>query len=298
VFVEPPGPPELRFLNGIADASAVRLCLVPMVDGVDAPDGVGLLPMDKGLAYGASLPVDLATLKDGAVHPFVIGGDDAALVGQSCATLLAAPPGNVVVRPLPVVPAGALASLKSLLLVATGCLTGKGTNDPKSLCGASVSVSDGNASSVLVDLSRVLPQGLLSLQLVHASRGNDAVQLSTLSPTSGQLTRVASNVGYGGVAPRPPFRGPRDALFGLLPGDASLQLDASTTAPLATLSLPATLAESGVSLEEFADGFGFVFVLVGPRFLSTGAGGAGGAVPSPFANPPRLVVLRAPATAL
>jgi hypothetical protein len=296
VFVEPPGPSELLFVNGIVDVPSVRLCLVPVVAGVDAPGALKPLPNGAQLPYAGSFPIDLSPYANGAAHPVVVIGTDAAIGKHDCAALLDTkqPVPGVQLRSLPVFPEGTLTALRSFLLVATGCVSGDGVPDPSGLCGLGAAPPNGNAGAVLVEMSRVLPQGLFSAQFVHASRANEQLNLSTISKTTGQETRLATNVSFGGVAPRPPFRGPTETLFGLIPADATLSLTTSTSSPLATFNAGKTWARSGVPIGEVLDDRGFVFVLLGPRLAQGSVDGAGTAYP----NTPRLLVVRAPATAL
>jgi hypothetical protein len=296
VFVEPPGPAELLFVNGLVDVPSVRLCLVPVVDGIDAPGTSKPLPSGAQLPYAGSYPIDLAPFPNGAAHPVVVIGTEADIGKNDCAALLDAkkPVPGVQLRSLPVFPEGTLTALRSFLLVATGCVSGDGVADPSGLCGLGAAPPNGNTGAVLVEMSRVLPQGLFSAQFVHASRANEQLNLSTLSKTTNQETRVATNVSFGGVSPRPPFRGPVEPLFGIIPADATLALTTSTSSPLATFNAGKTWARSGVPIGEVTDDRGFVFVLLGPRLAQGSVDGAG----TPYANTPRLLVLRAPATAL
>lgn len=111
------------------------------------------------------------------------------------------------VRGLPAIPAGALSSGRSLVLIANGCLGGRGFSGLKAeqYCGAGYTETEPTVSANLVALSRALRFDRVGLQVVHGSLANLAVDFRS-GPTllsEGGWVSIASRVVQGQVAPRP-----------------------------------------------------------------------------------------------
>ncbi len=125
------------------------------------------------------MAVDIATaLPAGSdVTPWIIAGDLSTTAGMTCTQMLAlAQPGDggaapVLAAALGVIPQTVLASDKSLLLVATGCMGGAGHVDPEQTngCGSSYTPATPTTGAVLVGMSRLVSPGHVSLQAVNGS---------------------------------------------------------------------------------------------------------------------------------
>ncbi|RYE83195.1 MAG: hypothetical protein EOO75_19635 [Myxococcales bacterium] len=291
MVVEPDGPPEFRFLNGVTDVAAVQLCLVPW--GPGGALGVDSAPQPPaGLAYGELLTPALPGGFDAAttsLRPYVIGGDLATVAGQGCLELAATTPAGVKAVGLPVLPPGTLTAPRSRLAVTTGCLGGLGVADPIYACGQGIDPLAGNAGLVLVDLSRTAPASdRLGVQLVHASAASGPLRVVSVTD-KGTIVSLAGSLGPGQIAPRPPLQSTADSLFGINASEATLKLqDGQQGTDLLTFPLPASLADSGLGLDDLGPGHSLVVVVLGPR-----PGGPATGVP-PVA-PPRLRWLEAPA---
>lgn len=286
VFVEPDGAPELRFLHGVADATAVRVCLLPWSGAAPLPGA----PVPLGttdIAYGGSLllTAPVGAVPEGAFRPVVVGGDLAKANGLDCATVLSQPPAGVRVAGLPVLPAGTLTAPRSLLLVATGCLGGVALPDPGAACGQGLPPLAANPSAVVVTLSRAAPPAsALGLQVVHASATSPELALRIVPDKAEGGVVVTSQVAFGGIEPRPP-RQLDPALLGVVPTAATLALADTQGNALFTQLLGDALATSGQAESALAAGKGLVLVVVGPRPSTVDAA---------VANGPRVVVLAAP----
>lgn len=260
VVVEPPGPPVLRFVHGVADAPTARVCFVEW--GADGPASSG--PPTAELSFGAALtlvPPDPSR----AYRAAVVGGDPTALAKLDCAGAFVAPPSGVRAMPLPVIPAGTLSSPRSLLLVAAGCLGGATVADPAAVCAQVKSPTQLSPAFALVELSRVAPPpGLASVQLVHASLNLPAVD-AVLVSSEGDTRAIVSSTGLGAVSPKPPA--PLElAWLGALPKAARLDVrDAVNAQVFAPRPLGDELAASALATEDLAAGVRLVAIVIGSR---------------------------------
>ena len=300
VFVDPDGPPELRFLHGLADVPTVRACLVPWQGDAAVASPPAVPSME--VPYGGSIALAPPAGADpgGAFRVVLVAGDAAALGASSCQDFLAAPKAGVRVAALDVLPPLTLTQPRSLLLVATGCLGGVVLADPLAACGmlavppkpdagadAAALPDLSTAGLVLAELSRVAPPAdRVGLQVMHASAtlGNVDVRLV---PEGGQPpVPLAKGLGLGAIAPHPPLAVNVDVGFGIVPEQSAVGVSDSTgDALLAGVS--AGLASAGIPFAELAGGKGFVLVLVGPRPSPSDASTGG--------NSMRLVWMRQPA---
>ena len=281
LFTDPDGPPELRLMNGAADNLAVRFCLVPWQGG--APCGPPVMPQPAagvgalfGESFTAALPAGFDPAKD-ELRPIVIAGDTAASAGMNCSALLASPPASVKVSPLPVLPPGTTAAKRSQLLVAAGCLGPVAAPDggikgwiPESdvsvVCGQSVDPMVGNATLVLVELSRVAPPSdQIGLQLVHASTAMPALAAQVLPPGQQQPVALTGNLSLGQVAPRPPSSFSPQQLIGPSAAQTVVALAAAQSGqPLGQYVVASSLA-AGLTEGDLTGGRGFVLVVLGAR---------------------------------
>lgn len=267
---EPPGPLVLTIVNGMPDSPAIRLCFVPVVNGVEAPLAEPPLPKEpEGLAYGASLvltALEGVELSETSLRPYVLSG---ALDGEatSCAELLAADREGLVVSPLPVLPVGTFAEGRSALLVTTGCAgfadhvaPGQGL-----VCGEGYSPETPTAGMVLVAMSRSSPGEGIGLQAVHAFATSSALSIE-ISPGSGLAPLVvAPSLAEGTIAPKSAPASFAPSSFGALPREASIVVKDAQHSELGRISLEVALGNGGMKAADFAKGRSFTLVGLGPQ---------------------------------
>jgi hypothetical protein len=189
---EPPGPWVLTLVNGVVDASSVRFCFVPVVDGGEAPGDDAPFPAAPGLSFGAHLVLDAIgtiDLRTTDVHPYLVVGANGP-GAATCRQLLrpgaadAGPdasglgPGPVAVS-LPLVPAGTLGESRSYLAVATGCAL---PPPPRLDAGTGADAGDGgeagNADAAPVDVEALARAAACGPALGPTSLGLSLVRLS------------------------------------------------------------------------------------------------------------------------
>lgn len=267
--VEPLGPTALTIVNGINDYDAVRFCFLP--GDTPWPAAAGGLPFATGQA------VDLSSaIPHGAdVTPWVIAGDLSATAGKTCSDIISlaqpdggAPDGGtpVVAAPLGVIPQSVLSSMKSLLLVPTGCMGGAGHDSPGASqgCGSGYSSQTPTTGVVLLAMSRILDAEHVSLQVVSASATLPAVDVRVLPGlTNAMDTPVAPSLSPGAIGPEPPFAQLAVVDYGNL---ANVQLETyppGYSTPTSTVALAGVLGASAVGTAGFVNGASVVLVAVG-----------------------------------
>jgi hypothetical protein len=274
---------------------SLKVCLVPWSGA--APAGLDSKPLPEGkeLLYSEvlypSFPPGFAPEND-SFRPFLLSGSLGAVGDKGCLELLEKPPEGVKVTGLPVLPGGATTAPRSRLAIVAGCVGGGAVPDVVSACGTGVDPVAGNATLVLVELSRIAPPaGQFGLQVVNASTAMPLVSMQLFPSLGGGASLlVASGVSLGKIAPRPPFWGTVADLFGEnLPGARFQVNDAQNGGVLQPFEVGPTLAESGVGVDKIGPGRGAVLVLLGPR--------PGSPVDAAPVTPPRLRWLEAPTLA-
>lgn len=260
VVVEPDGTPVLRFLHGVADTKAVRLCVSQW--GSSGPVGTSQ-PSDE-IPFGAAIDVPIAD-RTLSYRAAVVGGDAAALAKLDCASVFTMPPAGVRVMPLPIIPAGTLTAPRSLLLVAAGCLGGATVVDPAAVCSQLGSPTQLAPAFALVELSRVVPpDGFASVQVIHASSNLPSVKAVLVSSET-EARDVVSLVDLGEITPKPP-KAIDPAWLGALPKGARFEVrDAANDQAFSPLPLGEELAASGLDVAGFVAGKRFVVVVIGSR---------------------------------
>lgn len=262
----PSGPTELTVVDGINDYDAVRFCFLPG----DAPWPAAA----TGLPFAQGQAVDLATeIPAGAdVVPWVIAGDLTQTAGKTCAQILAlAAPGDggaapIVASALGVIPQSVLASGKSLLLVASGCLGGPGHDDPNAKlgCGQAYSAASPDPGAVLGAMSRITSPGRVGLQVAHASASLPTSDVRVLpSKMMATDSLIAPSLPFGGIGPVPPFAGLPLGDYGALDGVMIETALPGSSSPTSSTPLGEVFAKSAVSEAAFVDGAGLVLVAVG-----------------------------------
>jgi hypothetical protein len=284
----PVGPTRLTLVNGIVNADEVKLCALgyPGGEGADAP----AWPSDP-LAFGGARVVDplgelLPAEVDVRVH--VLTGDLSLVDGISCGALVGVPasgaggaggaggapsggaggggpvPG-VLVTALPVIPASAFESGKSVLLVTAGCVAGLEGSSAKVACGDAYQARSPTATLVAVGMDEDSSFDRVGLQAVHASVATPVVDVRVAPGTASGVTQLlATFLGFGAIGPSPAYASLDEMGYGTLnevgfpihqPGDTQLPLD--------ELPLDEALARGGLVTADFGDGANLVMVAVG-----------------------------------
>jgi hypothetical protein len=263
---EPAGPTALTVVNGVNDYNAVRFCFLPG----DTPWPAAT----AGLAFAAGQGADIATaLPAGSdVTPWVVAGDLDATAGMTCTQMLAlaqpvdggTPP--VVAVALGVIPQTVLASNKSLLLVANGCLGGAGHTDPKAstACGMAYSATSPTAGVVLLGMSRLVSAGGLSLQAVNASITTPTSDVRVQPSMMGTMEiNLAPSLSQGAIGPYPPFDKLAASAYGVLANVQILTYPPGGSTQTSAVLLSDALATSSVDAASFVNGASLVLVAVG-----------------------------------
>jgi hypothetical protein len=305
---EPPGPWALTVVNGVVDVGSVRFCLVPVVDGGEAPGDEAPIPAGSGLAYGESLVLTgLANdPRTTDLHPYLVVGAQA----QSCAQILrgsndgGADAGAPTAYSLPLVPAGTLGESRSYLAIANGCARPAPTPPPPD---AGADAGDAEASIVdsgpvtvacgtgfgpttlgltLVRLSRRIDFGKIGFQTVNGSNAAAPAMLLMENWTTNVTVFASDPLELGQISPHAqPGHVSRDDI-GLPIGSAPISVvppgGTGTFAEFAT-NLASVLAMSHLAEDDLTEGALFTFVLIGAQPRQTA---------DPSAAPFRVVLVR------
>ena len=169
---------------------------------------------------------------------------------------------------LPALPAGTLASDKSILLVAAGCFGAPGFVDPLDnvVCGQGYAPDQPTLAPVLVQMSRIKKSDRLGLAVVNASVAGSAITVRSVGPEVAALpdVTIAVNVGVGAISPKPPNFGATTAALGFSQGDPSLDVSASNNVT-ASVSVPWKNAVAPAGTGEPKDGETYAIVMLGPQ---------------------------------
>jgi len=264
--IEPPGPTKLTLVNGIVDDAAARFCFVPHPGGATNEQP---WPGIEGLAFAKGSAIDLAALipsrGDVEIHVFagILSGTD-----KSCAELISAPPMFVRHQSLGIVPASAFDEEKSLLMVAAGCLGGKGYTDELEtlVCGLQYTEDTPTAYLSAGFMSRLGGPNAVPLQFVHSSlgMGDDVAAYFQQGTASAPTLAMVSDWSFGSIGPFPPYSALSSSDIGA-PSLAAVQIYSSAggTTPIYESTLEQIFANSSLSESELADGVGLSFIAVG-----------------------------------
>jgi hypothetical protein len=265
---EPDGPAKLTIVNGVNDYEAISLCFLPWPDGGGSvapfPAGTAGLQFAHRTVIAAGSGVVPA---DTDVYLHVLAGDLKATAGKSCADLVAGAGGAaVVVQPLAVLPASALAAQRSLLLVPTGCLGGPAHSDPAEVvgCGAGYSASAPNPGLVAAAMSRLVEPGRVGLQAVHAAPAMPVTDVRVTPGFDGVMpVQVAPALSSGAIGPFPPFQSLARMDYGAIAQAQIHTFPPNGAMPSATVPFAQALAQGGMDGADFVDGQGYALVAVG-----------------------------------
>lgn len=273
---EPDGPPKLTIVNGVNDYDAIRLCFLPYPDGGDSP----AYPADaKGMAFAASSIVDLNSdviPKGTDVLLWVIAGSLDKTAGKNCAEITSGNLGmEVMTTPLAVIPATAFEAPRSLLLVPHGCLGGPGHEDMNqaAFCGKTYSVDTPTPGLLAGGMSRIVQDGVLSLQAAHAVAAMPDIDVGILPAVDKAMSEaIAPSLSLGAIGKKPPFREFSKANLGPIGAVNLLTYPPGFGTPSSMTLLQLALDRGGISEADFVDGASYTFVAMGsPPGIAAGA---------------------------
>jgi hypothetical protein len=266
-IIEPATPTTLTVVNGLVDSDAIRVCF----EASPAPDpgtlpwpGVQGLPFARGVAI---TELDGTIPADGDVQVTLLAGDLAATGGATCEALRQAPPANVQVATVGVLPAAVFAEEKSLLLVAAGCIGGAGHSHEleETVCGAGYSEATPNPTIFAGFMSRLGELDRIRMQFAQASVG---LPDSSLRIRAGDSTAVGTTAvptwSPGAIAPYPPFDNFTKAMLLDVPS-AEVQLYPGNGGgdPFNVTSFAAAFANSTLEVADLSNGDAITFLSVG-----------------------------------
>lgn len=262
--VEPTGETKATVVNGVVDADAVRVCLVPYPDGSSAPPW----PEDDVLAFGRGLPV--APFEDWwpageDLELRVLTGELDATLGMTCDEL--SPSETLTISSAGVLPASVRDSGRSLLLALYGCVGGAEhvANSQEMACGEGYEPSLPTLGLAAGGMSRIVVEGRIGIQLLQASAGTP--------PTSSVRARagleaatslyVANDWSLGAIVPYPPF-----AVYSLAGLGTSTEAQIETylqgsDQPANVTTFAQAFEGSSLSLADLAEGINYVFIARG-----------------------------------
>lgn len=273
---EPDGPPKLTIVNGVNDYEAIRLCFVPWPDGGDSVP----YPADaKGMVFAASTVMDVnsGVVPQGTdVFLWVIAGDLTKTAGKNCTEITSGNLGaEVITTPLAVIPRTAFEAPRSLLLVPHGCLGGAGHEDMNqaAVCGKTYSVDTPRPGLLAGGMSRIVQEGVLSLQAAHAVAAMPDVDIGIVPAIDKAMSEaIAPSLSLGAIGKIPPFREFAKAELGPIGAVNLLTFPPGFGMPSSTNLLKSALDRGGISEAEFNDGASYTFVAVGsPPGIAAGA---------------------------
>lgn len=273
---EPDGPSKLTIVNGVNDYDAIRLCFVPWPDGGDS----AAYPADaKGMAFAASSIIDVSSgviPKGTDVFLWVIAGSLDKTAGKGCTEITSGNLGpDVIITPLAVIPGSAFDAPRSLLLIPYGCLGGPGHEDPiqANVCGKTYSLDTPTPGLLAGGMSRIVQDGVLSLQAAHAVVAMPEIDIRILPAVDKAMPgNVAPSLSLGAIGKMPPFREFAKANLGAISAVNLLTVPPGFGNPNSTTLLKSALDRGGISEADFKDGSSYTFVAVGsPPSIAAGA---------------------------
>lgn len=268
---EEPLPFALTLVNGMPDAPAIRLCFVPVVEGVEEPLSLPPLPDDdSGLGFGRRLALaSLPGISFGstALRPYVISGDLSRAKGVTCAKLLATQIEGVHLTALPILPAVTFSEGRSALLVTTGCVGGDEGHiaEGQSLvCGADYAPDSPTASLVVVPLSRSAPDSHLGLQAAHAFTFSRPVTFEIIPAEGFASVTVTPSAQPGTISPKLPLLYDEPTFTAMASQAIAEVREVEGSSPLGRVSLGEAIGSGGLAPSEIRAGRNYTLVAVGP----------------------------------
>lgn len=165
-------------------------------------------------------------------------------------------------RPLALLPAGTLSLGHSSLLVVSGCLGAAERYGSRAsmICGQPFAGQSASSWPVLVGMSRTREFGRVGLQVVHAARAGEAVQIGA-SDEAGTSLSLTTKLGFGQIGPdRPRLAGTREDYLLQTP---TLEVYADSSRELLfKTSFEHVLARGG--LDDLENGTNYTLILIGP----------------------------------
>lgn len=262
---EPPGPPQLTFVNGTVDEDAIRVCFVPYPAGAGSenpwPDG-DRVPF----ARAEVIPIDEVIPGGTDVEVVLLAAPLASTDGRSCAELIDTPPLGVLPRSVGVLPQSVFATEKSILLVSAGCVGGRDHEAPEQeqICGPGYAPDLPNATLVAGFMSRLSDASKIPLQFVQASAGLAEVQLRVQPGNGGTAQAVVTEWTFGAIAPYPPYMGLGTDGLGSL-GSSSIDLvTTGSSSPFSSIAWAQAFDNGTIAESDVQNGVGVTFIGVGP----------------------------------
>lgn len=269
---------ELERLDGLDCAAAIDLARAEQARGEDSGTAGAGGASNGGAAGAAGAPAAEADASTGGGGAAGAGG-----AGGSGATLPEPP--VLRVGSLPSLPAGTLATGRSLLFAADGCIGGPAFAGRRAedACGELYTPRAPTLSAVVVPLSRRASTLALGLQAVHASVGSVPLGLLDVEAETTQAETtpvyVGSSLSLGAVVPRIPRLDIPSAMYGATAGDGRIVVF-STSGEEFSEPWPSILKRAG--LASLDDGSTYALVVIGPNLELTARG---------FWNPPAIAVV-------
>lgn len=266
---EPSGPPKLTIVNGVPDYDAVRFCFLPYPAG--DPKAVPWPAQASGLAFAHAVHVDpiaSAIPSNVDVQAWVVGGDLASTQGKTCSEILAMANQDggpsVVAVAMPVVPAATFTAMRSLLVVAMGCLGGQG-HDGKTAtlgCGMTYTPDTPTATLFLAPMSRASKAGAIGLQVAIANVAAPPADVTLAPGAMGAVEEVlAMDIAPGAIGAQ--VAGVGLAGIGVV-GEAQVRTyQPQTQAVTSSMPLSQIAKNGNLDLAKVVDGSHLVLVSVG-----------------------------------
>ncbi|MGC4094935.1 MAG: hypothetical protein QM756_44860 [Polyangiaceae bacterium] len=284
---ESPGENVLTIVHGVVDAAVIRLCFGKV--GVDGALPLGVPEPVAGLDYGAALVLRGIAEVDWASDvqaTWVLTGDTQGLdcaaavaqaetLGDDQGEVAAGGSGGEGGGPasaiaalraarLPNVPAGTLSQGRSTLLVANGCIGGRGVDSRLSAnaCGDGYSERAPTLSAVFAALSRRTDPSKLGLQVLNASLASPELDVFA-APASGSPGPSLITLGaeLGTLVPRLPALVGAAMDYGVSDPDWGVQLSHGGSQ---LFSEPWQTIVSHAGLTSLSDGKTYALVVLGP----------------------------------
>ncbi len=263
--IEPPGPPQLTFVNGTVDEDAIRVCFVPYPGGAsnEMP-----WPEQDRMAYARGEAIALAAaIPNGTdVEIVLVAGALNDTIGRSCADLIDSPPIDVLARSVGVLPESVFTTEKSILLVSAGCIGGRDHSDAneEQICGLGYTVDQPTATLVAGFMSRLTASNKIPLQFVQASVGLSDVQLR-IQPGNGATTQsVLTEWTFGAIAPYPPYLALGTEQLGGIAQTSIVLFANGSDSPIVSTAWGLAFSNSTLTENDVQNGVGLAFIAVGP----------------------------------
>ncbi len=175
-------------------------------------------------------------------------------------------------RAVAALPAGSVATGRSVLMVLTGCIGGAAYADrvATSACGASYSPQRPSLQPVVVKLSRQLRFDTVGLQAVHASLPTETLDVRATNSDASTALVFASSVAFGSIEPRPADTRFTKLELGVERADYGLQVIGESGSVAFQEAWPAILERSGIADLQSGRAYTAIFLGPAPRLIKTG----------------------------